>query len=340
MEQRQTIELTWGSILRVLVIVGFAALLYKISDVLFIVILSVILSSALDGPVSWLEKKRIPRVWGTLLIYVVALGLIALLVYTVVPIAAFEFTKVLDSFKVVGGAPQFFDTKVFENLRAVINVNLEQWSGTLASGSASLVSVISPIFGGVIFLISTIVFTFYLAVGKNGVDEFLSAVLPLAYETYVTSVFHRVRTKIGRWLQAQIILSMIMGFLVGVGLWFLGVKYSLTLGIIAGFFEMIPVVGPVFIGIISAIVALTDSAHLALYTLLFFVILQQFESNFLVPMIMRRAVGLHPLLVFISLIIGGNLLGFVGLLVAVPIAVTLREAVGDWTEKKKRAGMF
>lgn len=339
MEQRQTIEISWASIMRVFVVAAFAILLYKISDVLFIVILSVIFSSALDGPVSYLERKRIPRVWGTLLIYLIALALIALVVYTIVPIAAFEFTKVLDSFKVVGGVPQFFDTNIFEELRTVINSNLEQWSGTLASGSASLVSVVAPIFGGVMFLISTIIFTFYLAVGKHGVDDFLSAVLPLAYESYVTSVFHRVRTKIGRWLQAQILLSMVMGALAGLGLLILGVKYSLTLGILAGFFEMIPVVGPVFIGIVAIIVALTDSANLALYTLILFVVLQQLESNILVPMVMRRAVGLHPLVVFTALIVGGNLLGFVGLLVAVPFAVTLQEVVEDWTQKKRK-GMF
>lgn len=339
MEQRQTIEISWASIMRVFVVAAFAALLYKISDVLFIVILSVIFSSALDGPVSYLEKKRIPRVWGTLLIYLIALALVALVVYTIVPIAAFEFTKVLDSFKVVGGVPQFFDTNIFEELRGVINANLEQWSGTLASGSASLVSVVAPIFGGVMFLISTIIFTFYLAVGRHGVDDFLSAVLPLAYESYVTSVFHRVRTKIGRWLQAQILLSMVMGALAGLGLLILGVKYSLTLGILAGFFEMIPVVGPVFIGIVAIIVALTDSSNLALYTLILFVVLQQLESNILVPMVMRRAVGLHPLVVFTALIVGGNLLGFVGLLVAVPFAVTLQEVVEDWTQKKRK-GMF
>jgi predicted PurR-regulated permease PerM len=341
MDHKQVFIISWGSLVRVAVVAAFAALLYQISNVLFIVVLSVIFSSALDGPVSYLETKRIPRVWSTLMIYLVALGFIALVVYTVVPIAAFELTKVLDSFKVVGGAPQFFDTKVFENLRGVVNANLEQWSGTLASGSASLISVLAPIFGGVMFFVSTVVFTFYLAVGKNGVDNFLSAVLPLAYESYVTNVFHRVRTKIGRWLQAQMALSAIMGFLVGLGLFFLGVRYSLTLGILAGLFEMVPVVGPVFIGVVAIIVALSDSANLALYTLLFFVILQQLESNFLVPVVMRRAVGLHPLLVFISLIIGGNLLGFVGLLVAVPIAVTIQEVVEDWTEKKnKKTGLF
>lgn len=342
MEQKQTFEISWGSIWRVVVVAAFAAFLYLISDVLLVVVLSVILSSALDAPVSFLERKRIPRLLGTLLIYLLVFLVFSVMVYTVVPIATFELTKVLSSFTELGGTPfSLLDSKIIENLTEVLNNNLEEWTARLATGSISVLSITSSIFGGVMLLVSTIVFTFYLAVGKNGVDNFLTAVLPIAYENYVIDVLHRVRSKIGRWLQAQIALSLIMGFAVGMGLWLLGVRYSLILGIMAFVFETIPVVGPVFVGIVAIVTAATDSVNLALYTFLFFIALQQLENHFLVPILMRKAVGLHPLIVFIALITGTNLLGFVGLLLAVPVAVTIQEVVEDWTQKKQRhAGML
>lgn len=342
MEQKQILEISWASIWRLLIVAGFAVLMYLISDVLLMVVLAVIFSSALDAPVSFLEKKRIPRLLGTILIYLLALGVFSVVVYTIVPVAAFELTKVLASFKVGDGSPfALFDGKIFENITDVLNLNLEEWTARLATGSVSLLSIITSIFGGFILLISTTVFTFYLAVGKNGVDNFLTAVLPLAYEGYVLNVLHRVRAKIGRWLQAQIVLSLIMGVAVGAGLWLLGVRYSLILGIMASIFETVPVVGPVFVGIVAISVAATDSFNLAFYTLILFLVLQQLENNILVPLLMRKVVGLHPLIVFISLIIGTKLLGFVGLLIAVPFAVTIQEVVEDWTQKKQRkAGMF
>jgi predicted PurR-regulated permease PerM len=117
----------------------------------------------------------------------------------------------------------------------------------------------------------------------------------------------------------------------------LGVNYALFLGILAALLEIIPFVGPIFSGAVAVLVALSDSSILALYTLLLFVAIQQLESHLVIPVIMRRAVGVHPVVVLMSLLLGAKLAGFLGIVVAVPTAVILQEFLDDWSLRRVKA---
>ena len=96
--------------------------------------------------------------------------------------------------------------------------------------------------------------------------------------------------------------------------------------------------GPIFAGSIAVLVALADSPMLALYTLLIFVVIQQMESQLVVPVVMRRAIGVHPVVILMSLLLGAKLAGFLGLIIAVPTAVILQEFLDDWSLRKMRSG--
>lgn len=311
-----------------------ATILFIAKDILVALFLAIVISSALDPIVTWLEKRRVPRLLGTLAIYIIFIFLIALLAYAVVPIALSELNILLSSLgKYSGTLFEFIDTS---GLIESINQSLAKMTNLLLSGSTSLLEVGTKFLGGLTATLSVFVLSFYLTVGKDGVEKFLVAILPSAYEPKIVDMYGRIKKKMGNWLAGQVILSFSIGFITFIGLWLLGVKYSLMLGILAGIFELVPYVGPIFSGSIAVLIGLTDSVSLAFYALILFIIIQQLENHVLVPAVNKLTTDLDPVVILISLLIGAQVFGFIGLILAVPAAVLLQELISDWSATKAR----
>lgn len=328
------ITISWGSLWRIFIVLILATILFLARDILVALFLAIVISSALDPIVSWLEKRKIPRILGTLGIYIVLIFFIALLAYAVIPIALAEFNNLLGSFgKYTGTLFDFIDTSGFIES---INQSLAKITNVLLSGSTSLLEIGSKFLGSLTASLSVFVLSFYLTVGRDGVERFLVKILPSVYEPRMLDIYGRVRKKIGRWLTGQVALSFAVGLVTFLGLWLLGVKYSLILGILAGIFELVPYVGPIFSGSIAVLVGLTTSVTTAFYVLILFIIIQQLENHVLVPAVTNLTTALEPVVILISLLIGAQVFGFVGLILAVPAAVLLQELLEDWSQAKAR----
>lgn len=329
------LNITWASLWRVFFMIVLATVLFFAADVLIALFLAVVVSSALDPIVSWLENKKIPRILGTLAIYIIVVFMLAFIIYAIIPIALSEFTSLLNSLNDKISRPDLEFINISQLVTA-INEGLGRVTNVLISGSQSFLDILSKFFGGIMLTTSVFVLSFYLTVGKDGVERFLLTILPPAYEARAIELYTKVRRKIGRWLRGQLLLSLVIGIAVFFGLWLLGVKYSLILGLLAGVFELVPYVGPIFSGSVAVLVAATNSLTLGLYTLLLFVLIQQIENNVLVPAVMSLTTSLNPVVILISLLVGAKLFGFIGLILAVPAAVLLQEIIEDWSEAKKR----
>ena len=125
-----------------------------------------------------------------------------------------------------------------------------------------------------------------------------------------------------------------VGTTVFIGLWALGVKQILVLAVIAAVFELIPVVGPIFAGAIAIAVVAGESLQLGFYVLLLFLAIQQIENQLLVPLVMKRAVGINPVILLVALLGGAQIGGVIGMLVAIPVAVLLQEILDEWVAVK------
>ena len=340
MEPSHPFDITWQSLWRVAVVVTVTAVAYAGLNVILGFCLAIVIAAALDAPITWLQKKRVPRVVGALGIFAVGIVLMAALVYAVVPIALSEFTNLFtQATQVKGAADSSLGFIKLSQLTNLITERFNALSNSLITGDIPLLSVASFLFGGIFLTVAVFVLSFYLTVGQDGVEKFILATVPPAYEDYALDLYFRVRHKIGKWLKAQIILSVIIFISVFIGLWLLDVDYALLLALLAGAFEIIPFVGPVFAGGIAVLISLSNSFSVALYTLALFVIIQQIENHILVPSVMRFTANLNPALVVIALMLGGGVFGFVGLILAVPAAVLLQEVAADWaTSKSKRRG--
>ncbi|MBI4993727.1 AI-2E family transporter [Candidatus Wolfebacteria bacterium] len=328
----KALTITWGSLWKILLMLIFASALFILKDVIIILCLALVVSSALNAPISFLEKKKFPRILATLLIFISVIVVLALLLYTIVPVAMAELGSLSGK---IGKAPlpKLGDVGASKLIKS-FEENIGVYTDALFSGSASFFDLVSSVFGGVIFVVMVVILSFYLSLSRDGVEKFLRAVLPLDFEAYVVDLYFRVRRKLGLWLGGQLILSFSVGLVTFLGLLSLGVNYSLILGILAGILEMVPFAGPVFSGVITFLIAISQSAILGISSIVLFVIIQQLESHVLIPLVMRRTVGLHPVVIVISILAGSQLAGFVGVILAVPAAVVIQELLEDWAIRK------
>lgn len=311
-----------------------ASVFYYALDVWVAVLLAIVISSALDASVSWLEKKKIPRIVGTLAIYILLVLAIALILYAIVPVALGELSSLLKSIGKLDGTALGLEEA--SRIIAVVNESLTRVTNLLLSGNISFMDILSKFIGGVSLAIAVFVLSFYLTVDRDGVEKFLLEVMPTGYEDKVLEVYYRTRVKIGQWLYGQLLLSLSVGTAVFFGLWFIGVKYSLVLGILAGLLEIVPYVGPILSGLIAFLIAASDSLVIGLYVLALFILIQQAEGTLLVPLLMRLTTSVHPAAVLISLLVGARIFGFVGIILAVPIAVMAQELMESWANEKTK----
>ncbi len=333
-KSKEEILISWTTLWRIFFMLILITALFLARNVLLILFLAIVVSAAFDGPVTFFEKKGIPRVLGTLVIFILLLATLALILYTVIPIGITEFKGFLDNLSSIH-LPVFgsIDSSFWIQR---LGQNLQDLTDSLFSGNVSLLDFVVQLFGNIILVITSIVLSFYLTVSRSGVEKFLKTVLPLPYEDYVVGFYHRVRRKLGLWLQGQLVLMLIVGAIVFLGLWILGVKYKLILAVLAGLLEIVPVAGPIFSGTLGFLFAFSDSWLLAVYTAILFFVVQQLENHLLVPLVMRKTVGINPVVVVLALLAGSEIAGIIGIILAVPAAVVFQELFEDWEERKLR----
>lgn len=331
----QTINISTSTIFRVvLILLGFF-LLYLIRDILLMVFVAVIIAAAVNGPVNWLQKRRIPRLLGVIFLYLVFLLLLGLVITLIVPPLADQVKQLAVYFpeaieKIDLNAQEWWGKyKIEGNLQEI----LSQFSDKLSNATTSVFGTIVGLFGGLLSAIVVVVISFYLATQEKGVKRFLVSLIPSEHRHYLSDLIDRIQSKIGGWLRGQLILMLIVGILVFIGLRLLGVKYALTLALIAGFLEIIPYIGPILSAIPATIITFFQSPFLALMVIILFTVVNQLENYVLIPQVMKRTVGLNPITIMIAMLIGAKLFGILGIILAVPVAAIIAEFFKDFQKE-------
>ena len=182
---------------------------------------------------------------------------------------------------------------------------------------------LSSLVGGVFGFVTILILSFYLLVEAKAMFEYISRFIPPGRRGDVAKAAREAVVKVSAWLSAQFVLAGVMGTFAAIGLFLMGVPYFYVVALVAAIGETIPIVGPVIGGITAVLVALSVSPKLALMVGVFFLVLHQLEANVLVPKIMERRVGVSPVAVLVTLLIGGALWGLVGAILAIPTAAIL-----------------
>jgi len=174
-----------------------------------------------------------------------------------------------------------------------------------------------------------------LAVQEDGIGNVLRIVTPREHEPYILGLWLRSQRKIGRWLQGQLLLGLIVGVIVFIALTVLEVRYALILAILSAIFEIIPYFGPIMAAIPAIAVAAIQDPLKGLLVAGIYLVVQQMENHLIYPQVVRKTVGVPPLLAIIALLIGGKLGGMMGFIISIPLAVVLVEYLNDVADRKK-----
>lgn len=340
MEEKE-ISISSGFIWKTVLIVLTLWFLFLIREVLLLLFIAIILVSTAQPIVEKLEKKKIPRTLTTIVLYVVGLSFLVGGIYLIAPIVVKEFDQLSKNIPYYfGGINNFIN-----NLTAIaadynFGNNLQELINNL---SARITEIFSRIFsntftilGGLFKALLVLSLSFYMLVRKEGIKGFLRAITPEKHQEYIFDLTSRIQYKMGRWLIGQFALGLIIFILYYIVLSLLGVPYALLLALLGGLLEIIPYIGPTLALIPAVLVALVVSPITALLVVVFYVVIQQIESYVLAPLIMKKAVGLDPVIIILSLLIGGILLGFLGVVIAVPFATAVSVFMNDLLEDKKK----
>lgn len=325
-------EISWGSFWRLALIVIFLLLAFYLRSVLVILLFAVIISSAFEPLVNWLERHGWVRVWSTLLLYLLSISLLVIFLFFLLPIVYRELLGVINL--IPGYSEKILHSVVGSQLSQSINDIIINYGGSLLKSGAVLISTLVNIAGGIASAVSVLLISFYLLIRREGISDFLRNVLPQSIENEVLRIWQQSRYRIGRWFRTQLVLSLFVGFLVFLSMWIMGIRYSLILGVVAAIFEIVPIAGPVFAGAVAASVALTQSLPLTIWVVIVFILIQQLESNIFVPLIMKKSVGLNPIMIILGILAGAKLGGIVGAILAAPMLVFLEEVTIELNRRK------
>lgn len=341
MDKEVVINISSGSVIKVILFTLLIALLFFLRDLVLVVLTAIVIASSVEPAVIWLKRYKIPRVLGVILVYIFIIGLLFGLIYSFLPPLLDEaggfiatVPVLLDAIDLPISEIQEGGSSVFSLQDAIVNLK-----STFTETSKGFVRTISGIFGGIFSFMLIVVLSFYLAVQEGGIANFLRVVTPIKHEKYILDLWRRSQLKIGRWMQGQLILSLIIGVLVYLGLTILGVPYALLLAISAGLFELIPVFGSILAAIPAIAVAMTaGGTSLTFLVVGLYVIINQFQANLIYPLVVKKIVGVPPLLVILALLVGVKLAGFLGIILSVPIAAAIQEFVSDYERGKREIG--
>lgn len=323
-------------------------LLFYLRGLALIILTGVVIASVVEPAVKWLVKRNIPRILSSILVYAGIIIAFVFLFYFVVPpllgemVSAFnsvpKYIKTIDIFTPVD-KDVYRGTKIlFPDMPNTISVGdiISNVTTAISNFSGGIFDTVASFFGGIISTILVMVIAFYLSVREDGVGEFLSIVTPVEHEKYVRGLWQRAETKIARWMQGQLALGVVVFIFIYLGLSIIGVKHALLLALIAGIFELIPVVGMTLSAIPAFFIALLDGGvGVGLFVIGLYLIVQQIEAHAIYPLVVKKLVGVPPLLVIIALVAGAELAGLVGAILSVPVSVALMEYIDDVERRKK-----
>jgi predicted PurR-regulated permease PerM len=190
--------------------------------------------------------------------------------------------------------------------------------------------VLGSVFSNLFFLISVVFFTFYFLMEEQFTESFLSKFMDEKNAKHIEKILRKAELRMGAWMRGELVLMTSVGLVTYIALTLMDVPFALSLAFLAGMLEIIPILGPIVAAIPAFIVASASSLLLGGVTLGAYLIIQQLENNVLVPYIMNKAVGIHPITTLIALSIGGTLGGILGAILAVPVALVLETVLTEY----------
>ena len=307
-------EISYKTIIFTVLFLIFLWLLYQIRSLLLLFFIVVVLTTALAPIVEWLEKYRIPRILSILLIYFLFIGGIVATFYEIIP-------------SMVDQSVAFFNSlpQILKETGLINSITPDMLAPELTTIPGSVFKFLLGLFSNLLGIFTILVLTFYFLMEKDKLPNHLHTLFEdEKKEKIAKNILDKIEKNIGGWVRGEILLMFIIGLFSYIGYRILGLEYAVALAVLAGFLEIVPNIGPVISAIPAILVGLSMSPALALGALILSVAVHQFENHIIVPQVMKHVIGMNPIVTIFCLLIGFNLGGAGGAILAIPAFLTLR----------------
>ncbi|MDB4978399.1 MAG: hypothetical protein JWM56_585 [Candidatus Peribacteria bacterium] len=340
-------------------------MLFILKDKLVLMILAIFVATIMDPGVEALKRMGIPRGLGVLLHYLIAVCLIVFLLISLIPIIADQIQAIAGllnaranaflqhpqiNLPFVNAATNQQMTVFIESTLKSLNITrftdalgqISQNLNTVAQGSLIFAAQIAgSVFDFVSKAVIVFVLAFFIQVEKTKIITWVRGFISSDYKGYATDKAEVIHFKLAQWARGQLTLCLVLGFLVFLALTILRMPYALTLAILAGFTEFIPVIGPLIAAVPAVLIATTEGGFIwGLVIILVYYVIQWCENNLLVPLIMKRAVGLSPIAIIFAMLVGISFPIFIhpllGIMLAIPTTTIVALFLEDLRELRTR----
>lgn len=331
----RTLDISWGTIIKIAA--GFLGIyiVYLVRDILIWIIFALIISILFNPAIKFLQRLKIPRALSVVFVYLTVFGFLAVSIFGIAPMFISEIQQFSQLF------PQYFEriAPTLSNLGIEAFENMETFNKTmiqmLQKASSDILSALGLIFGGIGSTLFVLSIALFLSLEEKGIERVLALIAPKKYEAHTLSIWEKSQNKVSAWFGARILTCIFVGILFFIALLLFKTKYALTLAFLATILNFVPIIGPIITGVVAFAFIALESWSKGIFVLIVFILIQQVENNILTPALTKKFVGISPVLVLISLAIGGKLLGIVGAILAVPMAGIAFEFLGDFLKRKK-----
>ena len=338
----------------VLIFITFIYLIYKIlnkysflSNLFGMFIFSVIMAYLFNPIVNFFEKRKIRRSLGILIVYAIILGVVVILSLTIIPNITKEAKKLMEIlplylnriFDFLNNIYDRYYSSIYslppqlQGVEQAVMGNAENMGNILSENIKKITSSMMDIFPKITSIILVPIFTFYLILDKDSIKNKIYITVPKDKRQDFSRLSKEIDKALGEFIRGRVIVAIFIGVSTTIALLILKIPFGLVIGLIAGIADIIPYFGPV-IGIIPAVIfALLDSPLKALWVIIIFTVIQQIENDLITPKIIGESIGIHPITVIVSLIIGGEIMGIWGMVLAVPAVAVGKIVFSFFMEK-------
>ncbi len=340
MTSNDKVDIGTRLLLRAMLIVGGVYLLYLLRDVVIVVLFAVLTAAALIPAINKLRAWGLSRTAAVILTYAVLFLVGVTLVGIFIPVLFIEVKEFLSHWSqytqqlstLLSGWDTYTQNLGFSFDKQTLLANLE---GSMSEWFGGLFSTTIGFFQGFIHVIGFFFLALYLSLEEKGIEKFFLILTPDEYHKHALSLASRMQGKVSQWLLGQVLLMIIAFVIYYIGLLIIGVPYALAIAFFGGLMEIIPYIGPVLAAVPAIIIGLLYSPGLGLAALIFYLIAHQVEAHIIAPQVMKRSANLNPVVLIIAILVGIELGGPLGVVLAVPLTMVLSVFVEDIFEKKQ-----
>lgn len=334
------VNISTGAILKIIFLLITVALVYFLRNIVAILLLSLLLAALIDPFAGRLQKKKIPRGFAVAIVYFAIIVIAISIIILVVPTVFDQSVSLLTDYAPVIEQALGNNLDIQAMLSADL-LNLDVSSVAQAfnesgfTGSIpAIMSTIADFFGGLLTVMLIFILAFYLVAEEGVIKKELDKVAPEKYKKIISGMIPLIRKKVGSWLHGQLLLMLIIFILTFLALTIAGIPYALVLALIAGVLEIVPYLGPILSVIPATVIAFSISPLHAFIVMALYFLIQQLEGEVLTPKIMQKVVGLNPVVSILSILVGYEIAGVVGAMIAIPSAIVIGVFLNEWYKIK------